>query len=159
MSCPQCEHMNAACPAATPSSNRAAMAARSQGIDRGFVRTIDAAGRGGVIAKLVLDMARSLNMSVIAEGIQQPEQLAFMQANDCDIGQGFLFSKALPADEIAGFYANWNLVTRNTLFPRETVSDPNRQRRPRGRASGRLMGQTVSRTHCVHSCGISSPGA
>ncbi len=87
-------------------------------IDRAFVRTIDAAGRGGVIAKLVLDMARSLNMSVIAEGIQQPEQLAFMRANNCDIGQGFLFSKPLTAEGIGTFYANWNLVTRNTLFPR-----------------------------------------
>ena len=92
-------------------------------IDRAFVRTIDAAGRGGVIAKLVLDMARSLNMSVIAEGIQQPEQLAFMRANNCEIGQGFLFSKPLPAGEIASFYANWNLVTRNTLFPRATRSE------------------------------------
>ena len=92
-------------------------------IDRTFVRTIDAAGRGGVIAKLVLDMARSLNMGVIAEGIQQPEHLAFMRANNCDIGQGFLFSKPLPADEIGTFYANWNLVTRNTLFPRTTRSN------------------------------------
>ena len=92
-------------------------------IDRAFVRTIDAAGCGGVIAKLVLDMARSLNMSVIAEGIQQPEQLAFMRANNCEIGQGFLFSKPLPAGEIASFYANWNLVTRNTLFPRATRSE------------------------------------
>jgi diguanylate cyclase (GGDEF)-like protein len=92
-------------------------------IDRTFVRTIDSAGRGGVIAKLVLDMARSLNMSVIAEGIQQPEQLAFMRANRCDIGQGFLFSRPLPADEISTFYANWNLVTRNTLFPRTSTLD------------------------------------
>jgi EAL domain-containing protein (putative c-di-GMP-specific phosphodiesterase class I) len=92
-------------------------------IDRAFVRTIDAAGRGGVIAKLVLDMARSLNMSVIAEGIQQPEHLAFMRANDCDIGQGFLFSKPLSAEGIGTFYANWNLVTRNTLFPRTLDAD------------------------------------
>ena len=92
-------------------------------IDRAFVRTIDAAGRGGVIAKLVLDMARSLNMSVIAEGIQQPEHLAFMRANNCDIGQGFLFSKPLTAEGIGTFYANWNLVTRNTLFPRTAEAD------------------------------------
>ncbi len=92
-------------------------------IDRAFVRTIDAAGRGGVIAKLVLDMARSLNMSVIAEGIQQPEHLAFMRANNCDIGQGFLFSKPLSAEDIGTFYANWNLVTRNTLFPWTSGAD------------------------------------
>ena len=86
-------------------------------IDRAFVRTIDSAGRGGVIAKLVLDMARALNMGVIAEGIQSPEHLDFMRANNCDIGQGFLFCKPLPAEDISTFYANWNLVMRSTMFP------------------------------------------
>ena len=86
-------------------------------IDRSFVRTIDAAGRGGVIAKLVLDMARALRMKVVAEGVERLEHLQFLRDHECDIGQGFLFSKPLPADSLTQFITTWNLREREEFFP------------------------------------------
>ncbi len=86
-------------------------------IDRSFVETIDAAGRGGVIAKLVLDMARSLNMGVVAEGMETRAQLDFMRKHHCEFGQGFLFCEPFPADTMTTFFSRWNLLHRKILFP------------------------------------------
>jgi len=91
-------------------------------IDRAFIATIDAAGRGGVIAKLVLDMARALNMNVVAEGLERPEHLGFLRDHACDVGQGFLFSKPLPPDVLAQFLSNWQLVRRQEFFPPQPYS-------------------------------------
>lgn len=86
-------------------------------IDRSFVSTIDSEGRGGVIAKLVLEMARSLDMSVVAEGMETHAQLDFMRKHDCDVGQGFIFCKPLPAAFLTTFFSRWNLLHRKTMFP------------------------------------------
>jgi EAL domain-containing protein (putative c-di-GMP-specific phosphodiesterase class I) len=86
-------------------------------IDRSFVSTIDSEGRGGVIAKLVLEMARSLDMSVVAEGMETHAQLDFMRKHDCEVGQGFLFCKPLPAAFLTTFFSRWNLLHRKAMFP------------------------------------------
>lgn len=95
-------------------------------IDRSFITTIDEAGRGGVIAKLVLDMARALKMRVVAEGLERLEQLKFLNDHQCNAGQGYLFSRPLPADELTDFLAKWNLVKRQRFFPHATrgISSP-----------------------------------
>ena len=46
-------------------------------------------------------MARSLKLRVVAEGVETPEELAFLRANQCDEAQGFYFSEALPAQQFA----------------------------------------------------------
>ncbi|MEJ1354280.1 MAG: EAL domain-containing protein [Candidatus Sedimenticola sp. (ex Thyasira tokunagai)] len=45
-------------------------------------------------------MAKSLNLKVVAEGVETEEQLKFTREKGCELVQGFLFSKPLPADEI-----------------------------------------------------------
>jgi predicted signal transduction protein with EAL and GGDEF domain len=45
-------------------------------------------------------MAHGLDLNVVAEGVESPEQLAFLVRSGCDQAQGYLFSKPLPADEI-----------------------------------------------------------
>jgi EAL domain-containing protein (putative c-di-GMP-specific phosphodiesterase class I) len=45
-------------------------------------------------------MAQSLNLAVIAEGVEKPEQLRFLEQLDCHLYQGYLFSEPLP---LAGF--------------------------------------------------------
>jgi len=70
-------------------------------IDQSFVRELATGGEDAAIVSTIISMARSLNLKVVAEGVEQEGQLAFLRAQGCDELQGFLFSPPLPADEIA----------------------------------------------------------
>jgi len=52
----------------------------------------------------VISMARSLKLRAIAEGVETSEQLAVLQALDCDEAQGFYFSRPVPAQEFAKLF-------------------------------------------------------
>ncbi len=47
----------------------------------------------------MMSIAKSLNMEVVAEGVETKQQLAHLKEMGCEYGQGYLFSKALPAEE------------------------------------------------------------
>jgi len=68
-------------------------------IDRSFTQncTENTAHQGLIDA--IIGMSQSLNLKVITEGIETEEQLAFLESRHCQMGQGFLFSKPLPAAE------------------------------------------------------------
>ena len=70
-------------------------------IDQSFVRQISASGDDATIVTAVISMARSLNLRVVAEGVEEAEELAFLQDLECDEAQGYLFSRAVPADDFA----------------------------------------------------------
>jgi len=53
-----------------------------------------------VIAKMIVGMAHSLNMTVIAEGVENNENLEFLRSIQCDELQGYILSHPLPADEV-----------------------------------------------------------
>jgi EAL domain-containing protein (putative c-di-GMP-specific phosphodiesterase class I) len=71
-------------------------------IDQSFVRRISTAGGDAPIATAVINMAQGLKLRVIAEGVETSEELAFLQAHDCDAAQGYYFSRPVPADQFAG---------------------------------------------------------
>ena len=52
------------------------------------------------IVAAVVGMGRALKLSVVAEGIETPEQAEALRELGCDIGQGYLYAKPLPADEM-----------------------------------------------------------
>ncbi|MCS0633692.1 EAL domain-containing protein [Telluria mixta] len=67
-------------------------------IDQSFVRAIDGeAGKNGAIVGAVIDMGRNLHQRVIAEGVEDEEQLAFLKAHECNEAQGYLFSRPVDA--------------------------------------------------------------
>lgn len=66
-------------------------------IDQSFVRDLTVDPDGAAVIHAVIAMAHSLNLRVVAEGVETDEQLAFLTAHDCDLMQGFLFSEPLPA--------------------------------------------------------------
>lgn len=68
-------------------------------VDRSFVREMTHDGGTSAIVSAITALARTLHMSVTAEGIETSEQLAAVRAVHCRTGQGFYFSKPLPASE------------------------------------------------------------
>lgn len=68
-------------------------------IDRSFVSRMAEAPERAAIVRTIVQLARSLGMDAVAEGIETPAQLAGLKAMNCRYGQGFLFSKPVPAAE------------------------------------------------------------
>ena len=68
-------------------------------IDQSFVRGIAANSDDATIISAVIGMGRDLRQRVIAEGVETPEQLAFLRTEKCDEGQGFQFSHPLSAED------------------------------------------------------------
>jgi diguanylate cyclase (GGDEF)-like protein/PAS domain S-box-containing protein len=69
-------------------------------IDRSFISDIREGEQQSVIAEAVITLGRKLGMDVVAEGIETPVQARWLLDAGCHFGQGFLFSAALPADEL-----------------------------------------------------------
>lgn len=69
-------------------------------IDRSFVKDIVGNKGDGAIAKAVIAMAHSMNLKVVAEGVETEEQFEFLKAHDCEVIQGYLISRPIPAQEL-----------------------------------------------------------
>ncbi len=70
-------------------------------VDQSFVRDIIASTDDAIVVSAVISMGKSLKHRVIGEGVETPEQLAFLQAHGCDEGQGYYFSRPLVAQQFA----------------------------------------------------------
>ncbi len=70
-------------------------------IDQSFVRQLTTAPDETSIVRAIISMARSLNLRVVAEGVETPKEAAFLKANQCDEAQGYHFSRPAPADRFA----------------------------------------------------------
>jgi len=68
-------------------------------IDRSFIRDIGSDKGSRELVEAILAIAQSMDLSVVAEGIEEPEQLEFLVQHGCHMGQGYYFSPPLsPAD-------------------------------------------------------------
>ncbi|UGQ47801.1 EAL domain-containing protein [Massilia endophytica] len=70
-------------------------------IDQTFVRNITSEPRSAAIARATAALAHGLNLVVVAEGVETEGQLNFLRSMGCDKIQGFLFSRPLPAEDLA----------------------------------------------------------
>lgn len=68
-------------------------------IDQSFVANLPDNKNDAMITEAIIGLAHSLAMNVVAEGIETYAQRQFLQAKDCELMQGHLFSRALPADK------------------------------------------------------------
>ncbi|HEX8193082.1 MAG TPA: EAL domain-containing protein [Allosphingosinicella sp.] len=69
-------------------------------IDRSFVRDLQVGAGNAAIVRAVLNLGRSLDLDVVAEGIETPAQLAYLLSHGCRTGQGYYFGKAVPASRV-----------------------------------------------------------
>ncbi|MCW3034497.1 MAG: hypothetical protein QOK19_694 [Solirubrobacteraceae bacterium] len=74
-------------------------------IDRSFVTEIATRARDRAIVRSTIDLARNLGLTVVAEGIESEETLECLAAEGCQMGQGFLFARPLPAEELTPLLA------------------------------------------------------
>jgi diguanylate cyclase (GGDEF)-like protein len=94
-------------------------------IDRSFVRDLPQNAEDKAIAQAIISMAKALGLKIIAEGVETISQDQFLRNNDCDEIQGYLFSKPLPADQLALLLAGPHAASPEPLFPvRKRQSTP-----------------------------------
>ena len=74
-------------------------------IDRSFVSSIERGNENSEIVKTILYLAKALKLNVVAEGIENIRQLNQLQLLGCEYGQGYLFSRPLPAGEVENLLA------------------------------------------------------
>jgi EAL domain-containing protein (putative c-di-GMP-specific phosphodiesterase class I) len=72
-------------------------------VDRSFVQGVERDSKDTAITTNVVALAHALGLVAVAEGIESEGQLAHMRAVGCDIGQGYLFSRPVPAEEVTAF--------------------------------------------------------
>jgi EAL domain-containing protein (putative c-di-GMP-specific phosphodiesterase class I) len=73
-------------------------------IDRSFVDGLPHGEQDGKIARAIIAMAHSLNLTVIAEGVETLAQLDFLRGHDCDEVQGFLLGRPMPAQQFTALF-------------------------------------------------------
>jgi EAL domain-containing protein (putative c-di-GMP-specific phosphodiesterase class I) len=82
-------------------------------IDRSFVNSIDDGSENEEIVRTIVALAKALNLTVVAEGIENVNQFQYLSMLGCESGQGYLFSRPLPATEIVKLIndeAPWDYV-------------------------------------------------
>jgi diguanylate cyclase (GGDEF)-like protein/PAS domain S-box-containing protein len=106
-------------------------------IDQGFVRNLASNADDASIVSALISMGRNLRMRVVAEGVETPEQTAFLQMQQCPEAQGFWFSPAVTAEAfsklsagslVAGFGADV-LPSGEAPFGHKIAVDPRRGRK------------------------------
>jgi EAL domain-containing protein (putative c-di-GMP-specific phosphodiesterase class I) len=75
-------------------------------IDRSFVITMLGDPNTMTLVSTVISLGHALKLKVVAEGVDSEEQASMLRLLRCDEMQGYLFSKPLPAEEVAGLFVN-----------------------------------------------------
>jgi EAL domain-containing protein (putative c-di-GMP-specific phosphodiesterase class I) len=70
-------------------------------VDRSVIRDLPQDPEDRAITEAIIAMGKSLNLTVVAEGVETLEQQTFLQDHACDEMQGFFFSKPIPSGEFA----------------------------------------------------------
>jgi len=87
-------------------------------VDRSFVSEMEKREENMAIINTIRTLASSLNMEVVAEGIETEEQLLILQEMNFEYGQGYFFSRPMPADEVI-LYLQQNLLNQSNSYDTE----------------------------------------
>lgn len=72
-------------------------------IDGEFFRNVTDVGRANIVVKNIINLAKSLNMTIVAEGIETDEQVNFLRTTECDLIQGYYYSKPISAEDFEAY--------------------------------------------------------
>jgi diguanylate cyclase (GGDEF)-like protein/PAS domain S-box-containing protein len=86
-------------------------------IDKTFVSDVCRDPHDTAIVRAIIDLGHALDLTVIAEGVETKEQLQYLSALECDVVQGFLFSKALSASAFEELLMEQKRVTSGDVSP------------------------------------------
>jgi diguanylate cyclase (GGDEF)-like protein/PAS domain S-box-containing protein len=81
-------------------------------VDRSFIREIPSDAEDRAIAEAIIAMGKTLSLTVVAEGVETPEQQAFLSERACDEMQGYYFSTPVPAQEFASLLSSYTPTPR-----------------------------------------------
>jgi diguanylate cyclase (GGDEF)-like protein len=98
-------------------------------VDRSFVSFLERGTENGEIVRTIVYLAKALKLDVVAEGIENIRQLNQLQLLGCEYGQGYLFSRPLPAGEIASQLAenfHWRGLLNVGSFALGDLPEPER---------------------------------
>ncbi len=84
-------------------------------IDRSFIKHVCEDAQSREISRTIISLGHTLDMQVVAEGIEKQEQLEFLKREGCDEGQGFYISKPLPREEFEAFVNDASPVLKREL--------------------------------------------
>jgi EAL domain-containing protein (putative c-di-GMP-specific phosphodiesterase class I) len=81
-------------------------------IDRSFIRKMSTTDRDRTIVQSSIDLVNKFGMRVVAEGVEDTTTLRLLKEMGCDQAQGYLISRPLPAEHLAGWLENWVAPTQ-----------------------------------------------
>ncbi len=108
-------------------------------IDRSFVKELQIKGEAAEIVRTILDLASSMNMNVVAEGVETDEQLAALTEMGCEYGQGYYFARPADRNVTQALIGERHALRR--AFARLEACQPTAEDRP---ASGRVSDRHLS---------------
>ena len=76
-------------------------------IDRSFITDLTAGGTATTIVNAMVLLGNNLSMTVVAEGVETPDQAQFLKRIGCQMAQGYLFSKPIQSSTVEKFLASW----------------------------------------------------
>lgn len=87
-------------------------------IDRSFIFNIQSNDHDGALISMIISMAKHLQLKVVAEGVEEVDQLSFLTERNCDVIQGYLFSKPISPQELS---ENFYKIQQNAHLLTEVV--------------------------------------
>ncbi len=76
-------------------------------VDRSFINNVSELRDYSAVIHAIVELAHNLNIRLVAEGVETVDQMTMLQALECDLGQGYFFSRPLAADQAAEFISAW----------------------------------------------------
>ncbi|MBU0751260.1 MAG: EAL domain-containing protein [Gammaproteobacteria bacterium] len=90
-------------------------------LDYSFVRGLPGDAEDAAIVRAVISMSRSLNLKVVAEGVEDADQLAFLVTQRCDLIQGYYFSRPVPPEDFAELLRSGRRLESTYQFGRASI--------------------------------------